>query len=51
LLALFDNVSGNLGGSVLDRLLTSSVWEGRILGESRTVQVPPSARGSVPGTT
>jgi hypothetical protein len=39
-LALFDNVSGEFGGSSLDALLTASTWTDRILGESRDVSVP-----------
>ena len=36
----FDNIEGNLGGGVLNKLLTSEVWEGRILGQSETKKVP-----------
>jgi hypothetical protein len=38
--ASFENVDGNLGGAVLNRLLTASNWEGRILTTSTTVRVP-----------
>lgn len=37
---LLDNVGGWLGGPALDAALTSDVWSGRILGESRLVEVP-----------
>jgi putative DNA primase/helicase len=35
-----DNVVGNLGSSVLDMVLTSTEWQGRILGESRQPRLP-----------
>ncbi|MFL5242424.1 MAG: DUF3854 domain-containing protein [Gemmataceae bacterium] len=37
---LLDNVVGNLGSSVLDMALTSTEWQGRILGESRQPRLP-----------
>lgn len=37
---LLDNVGGWLGGPALDAALTSDTWSGRILGESRLVEVP-----------
>lgn len=40
MVASFDNIEGNLGGAALNRLLTLSIWEGRILGVSITVRVP-----------
>jgi len=39
-IALFDNIEGNLGGAVLNKLLTASIWEGRILGQSETRRLP-----------
>ncbi|HEX6987149.1 MAG TPA: hypothetical protein VF170_17350, partial [Planctomycetaceae bacterium] len=40
---LIDNVPGTLGGASLDAALTSTVWKDRLLGESRTVEVPLTA--------
>lgn len=39
-LVLFDNIEGVLGNGTLDRALTSSIWRGRILGESKEVDLP-----------
>ena len=37
---LIDNVAGVLGGPSLDAALTATSWKDRILGESRTIEVP-----------
>lgn len=37
---LFDNIAGNFGGSVIDAVLTSTVWEDRPLGTSQMVSFP-----------
>lgn len=36
---LFDNIRGNLGGEEIEAFITSSEWEGRVLGESRKFRV------------
>ena len=40
-LALFDNVTRQFGYPSLDAALTGEEWEGRILGESKTVRLTP----------
>lgn len=37
---LWDNLAGSVGGANLDAALTSTVWQGRILGRSKQAQVP-----------
>jgi hypothetical protein len=37
---LIDNVGGRLGGPVLDALLTSEIWQDRILGRTQEVSLP-----------
>lgn len=37
---MFDNISGHFGGSVLDAMLTSTVWEDRLLGTNTSVIFP-----------
>lgn len=37
---LLDNIAGNFGGSVIDAMLTSTVWEDRLLGSSTLVSFP-----------
>lgn len=37
-IAFFDNVKGRIGGGSLELAITTSQWEGRILGESNKVQ-------------
>jgi hypothetical protein len=39
-MVLIDNVAGSLGGPVLDSVITSETWRGRVLGESRDVEIP-----------
>jgi hypothetical protein len=40
---LFDNLTGQVGNGVLDRALTTTRWEGRILGVSRMYRGPLAA--------
>ena len=37
---LFDNVAGKFGGSALDAVLTTGLWEDRILGTSNSISFP-----------
>ena len=39
-MAILDNVNEPLGGQALDKAITATRWSGRILGESRVVDVP-----------
>jgi hypothetical protein len=39
---LFDNITGFFGGGVLDEVLTSTVWQGRILKTSKQPPIPIS---------
>ncbi len=39
-LVLFDNIEGVFGNGTLDRALTSTIWRGRVLGESKEVDLP-----------
>ncbi|MSR55701.1 MAG: hypothetical protein EXS09_20830 [Gemmataceae bacterium] len=39
-MALFDNVSGDFGFPELDALLTSHIWQDRLLGESTVIDLP-----------
>ena len=38
--ALFDNISGSFGSSVMDIVLTSTRWEDRLLGSNTSVTLP-----------
>ena len=37
---LLDNITGAFGNAALDKALTATIWRGRILGESRIVELP-----------
>ncbi len=37
---MFDNIAGNFGGSIIDAMLTSTVWEDRMLGSNTVVTFP-----------
>lgn len=39
-LVLFDNLNGAFGNASLDKALTATSWQGRVLGESRNVTLP-----------
>jgi hypothetical protein len=47
--ALIDNVSGKLQSPELDRLLTSLVWEDRVLGGNKIASLPNTAAWMVTG--
>lgn len=42
-LVLLDNISGMFGGSSMDQVLTSIIWEDRLLGGNNSVQIPMRA--------
>lgn len=42
-LVLLDNIAGTLGGAAIEMALTGESWRGRVLGESREVEVPFAA--------
>jgi putative DNA primase/helicase len=48
--AIFDNLTGELRSSALAAALTSATWEGRVLGESRSVTLPIRTIWALTGT-